>query len=229
MSFVLSRPKVSGPAGVRPSIAPYGYFFFSTGIQSSLSAYYHTDMGDVFVGTLWAIGVFFYAYRGYTKDANNDDAKATWTGVFAILVALFPADPSGGVGIPETLSGKAHLAFAASFFAMLAYFCLCLFTKSRSKPHERPVQKQHRDRLYRLAGYTIIVSIVLIGVLGFVPEGVIQAVEAWNPVFVLESIAVIAFGVAWLTKGQAILADTPEAQAEEEKSSLQEETEGAAA
>ena len=170
-----------------------------------------------------------YAYRGYTKDANNDDAKATWTGVFAILVALFPADPSGGVGIPETLSGKAHLAFAASFFAMLAYFCLCLFTKSRSKPHERPVQKQHRDRLYRLAGYTIIVSIVLIGVLGFVPEGVIQAVEAWNPVFVLESIAVIAFGVAWLTKGQAILADTPEAQAEEEKSSLQEETEGAAA
>ncbi len=237
---VIAYKKLRKAVGTLGTALPFvlalgGYILFSTGIQSSLSAYYHTDIGSVFVGTLCAIGVFFYAYRGYTKDLDNDNAKTNFAGIFAIGVALFPTDPSGGVGIPETLTGKAHLAFAASFFAMLAYFCLCLFTKSRSKPHERPVQKQHRDRLYRRAGYTIIVSIVLIGVLGgikklgFVPEAVIQAVEAWNPVFVLESIAVIAFGVAWLAKGQAILGDTPEDQAEEEKSFLQEETDGAAA
>ena len=189
---VIAYKKLRKAIGVLGTALPFvlaagGCVLFSTGIQSSLSAYYHTDMGDVFVGTLCAIGVFFYAYRGYTKDADNDDAKATWTGVFAILVALFPADPSGGVGIPETLSGKAHLVFAASFFAMLTYFCLRLFRKSRSEPHERPAQKQKRDKLYRRAGITIVAAIVLMAVLagikmlGFVPEGVIQAVEAWNP------------------------------------------------
>ena len=190
-----------------------GFILFNERIQSSLSAYYHTDIGGVFVGTLCAIGVFLYAYIGHTGGPHNDNRVGNLAGIFAIGVALFPTDPSGGVGISETLSGKVHIVCAAAFFGLLAYFCLCLFTKSDAEPHNRRASKQKRDRLYRRAGYTIIASIGLIVVLGaikmlgFVPEGVIQAVEAWKPVFVLESVAVIAFGVAWLTKGQAIMAD----------------------
>ncbi len=215
---VIAYKKLRKAIGVLGTALPFvlslgALIIFSTGIQSSLSAYYHTDIGDVFVGTLCAIGVFFFAYRGYTGKRGNDDAVANWAGVFAIGVALFPTDPSGGVGLPETLTGKVHIVCAAAFFGLTAYFCLCLFTKSNAKPHNRRASKQERDRLYRRAGYTIIASIGLIVVLGgikmlgFVPEGVIQAVEAWNPVFVLESVAVIAFGVAWLTKGQAMMAD----------------------
>ena len=60
---VIAYKKLRKAIGVLGTALPFvlaagGYFFFSTGIQSSLSAYYHTDMGDVFVGTLWAIGVF---------------------------------------------------------------------------------------------------------------------------------------------------------------------------
>lgn len=36
-------------------------------LQKSLSAYYHTPMGNVFVGMLCAIAVFLFAYRGYKR------------------------------------------------------------------------------------------------------------------------------------------------------------------
>lgn len=185
---------------------------FKTGIQSSLSAYYHTRMGDVFVGTLCAIGVFLYAYRGYTQGSDNDDRVGNFAGVFAIGVALFPTDLSDGLAAPKTFAGIAHAVFAASFFLTLAYFLLVLFTKSHPDRPRTP-EKKRRDRVYRVGGYTIIASIALIGILGaiktlgLVPWKVLQAVEAWNPAFWLESIAVIAFGISWAVKGQAILGD----------------------
>src|SRR5687767_9590325 len=36
-------------------------------IESSISAYFHTGMREVFVGTLCAIGVFLLCYRGYER------------------------------------------------------------------------------------------------------------------------------------------------------------------
>ena len=32
-------------------------------LESSISAYYHTPMGSVFVGVLWALAVFFLSYN----------------------------------------------------------------------------------------------------------------------------------------------------------------------
>ena len=188
------------------------HIVFRTGMQSSLSAYYHTGVGDIFVGTLCAIGVFFYAYQGYTGGADNDNRVGNFAGVFAIGVALFPTEASGGIGAPITLVGIAHLVCAALFFATLAYFVLFLFTKSHPD-RERSPEKRKRDGYYRSSGYTIIGSILLIGLLGgirtlgLVSDAVMQAIEAWNPVFWLESAAVFAFGVAWAVKGQAILQD----------------------
>ena len=43
---------------------------FRTGIQSSISSYYHTGMGDVFVGTLCVIGFFLLSYKGYKRIDN---------------------------------------------------------------------------------------------------------------------------------------------------------------
>jgi hypothetical protein len=56
-----------------------------------------------------------------------------------------------------------------------------------------------------VSGYTILASIVLLGIVN-VPF-VKTHVEAFTPVFWLESLAVISFGVAWLTKGETILKD----------------------
>jgi len=41
--------------------------FHSKAIEDSISNYYYTGMRGVFVGTLWAIGVFLVSYRGYER------------------------------------------------------------------------------------------------------------------------------------------------------------------
>ena len=208
--------KAIGLLGISlPLVLSLSAFMFGTGIQSSLSAYYHTEMGDVFVGTLCAIGVFLYAYRGYTQGSDNDDKVSNFAGMFAIGVALFPTDPSGGVGVPATFVGIAHVVFGGLFFLTLAYFSLVLFTKSHADRPRTP-EKKKRDKVYQVGGYTIIGSIALIPILvaiktlGLVPKEALQAVEASNPAFFLESIAVIAFGISWAVKGQVLLEDRAE-------------------
>jgi len=101
--------------------------------------------------------------------------------------------------------GQLHMLCAALFFATLAYFCLFLFTRS-SVDHPTP-QKLRRNRVFRACGCTMLVCIGLIGIyFAWLEEGV-PAVKDYEPVFWLESVAVIAFGVSWLVKGEAILAD----------------------
>ena len=60
--------------------------------------------------------------------------------------------------------------------------------------------------MYRVCGYTILVSIALIVLLTLLPS-VKQGISPYNPVLWLESLAVVAFGISWLTKGEALLAD----------------------
>ena len=53
-----------------------------------------------------------------------------------------------------------HFGSALGLFLTLSYFSLCLFTKSSG--HETP-EKLLRNRIYRFCGWTILTSIVLIG------------------------------------------------------------------
>src|SRR4026208_1416904 len=56
-------------------------FLFHTGLQRSISAYYHTSMAGVFVGTLWAIGFFLSSYNGYDDGSILKDwilSRAAW-------------------------------------------------------------------------------------------------------------------------------------------------------
>ena len=49
--------------------------------------------------------------------------------------------------------------------------------------------------------------IVLIVILYLIPDEVASPIKVYKPVFWLEAIAVVAFGISWLTKGEAILKD----------------------
>jgi len=64
-------------------------------MQPSISEFYYTAMGDVFVGALVAIGVFLLSYRGYkAKPARfplGDRATSIIAGLSALAVALLPA------------------------------------------------------------------------------------------------------------------------------------------
>ena len=180
-----------------------GWWVFSLGIQSSISAYYHTPMGDVFVGTLCAIGVFLMSYKGYER---KDDIAGDLACIFAIGVALVPTAPDLGATPLQELMGTIHLVFASAFFLTLAWFSLFLFTKSDPSLPPTP-RKRQRNAVYRLCGILMLLCLAGIVLVKIVPG----FGQSGNPVYWLEALAITAFGLSWLVKGEAILADQPPA------------------
>jgi hypothetical protein len=171
------------------------------GIQYSISHYYYTDMRGVFVGSLCAMGVFLGSARGY----DRRDEVAGWLAcAFAIGVALFPEAPYTNATSQEKIIGAVHLSFAGLLFLTLAYFCIALFTQTDTGKSPT-LQKLKRNFVYRVCGYAILACIMLIVIVVLPPAK--DLVGRFTPVFWLESTAVIAFGVAWLTKGETILKD----------------------
>ncbi|SFW89300.1 DUF998 domain-containing protein [Amycolatopsis australiensis] len=159
----------------------------------SLSGYYYTDLRDVFVGAMCAAGVFLLAYYGHDY---IDNIASTVAGLGAIGLALFPTTPAHDVTAWDRTSGVLHLAFAAVFFLMLAYFCLRLFPHDGEQPPGTGI-------VYRGCGIVILAALVLIAL-----TSSLRLVPDWHPALWLESVAVWAFGVAWLLKGQTLTPKT---------------------
>ena len=205
-SLVLSYLDLRQAVGIigfsLPFVLAFGKILLEgPGIQSSISGYYYTDMRNIFVGSLCAIGVFLMSCRGYDR---KDEIAGYLACVFAIGVALFPTTPDTGATVREKVFGTMHLSFAALLFLTLAYFSLVQFTQTA--PDKSPTrQKLQRNTVYRVCGYTILTSIFFMVVVALPP---VKTLVAWlTPVFWLESVAVVAFGVSWLTKGETILKD----------------------
>jgi hypothetical protein len=181
---------------------------YRTGIQSSISSYYHTGMRDVFVGILFSIGIFLLSYKGHNL---VDNVAGDLGCVFAVGVALFPTASDNTSSGNAHFIGYIHLAFAGLFFLTLIYFSLCLFTKT--DPNRTPTNsKLLRNKVYKACGYIMSFCILLIFIYTVFLGKVASRLQALNPVFWLESIAVVAFGVSWLVKGEAILKDKVQTQ-----------------
>lgn len=206
----LGLRKAVGVLGVLLPVAlAIGMVLFSdcNAIQNSISDYYYTVMGNVFVGVLCAVGLFMYSYKGYDK---KDKISAKLAALFAITVAFSPTfGPNNQSPCnylhrnSSTWVSTLHDISAISFFLTLAYFSLFLFTKTSG---ELTKQKKMRNRIYKLCGYTI-VSCILLLLLYFKIPALQSALKGYKPVFVMESIALWAFGLSWLTKGEFLLKD----------------------
>ena len=199
----LGLRKAIGIIGIAlPFVLAIGKFLIEgPGIEESISNYYHTDMRDVFVGSLCAIAVFLMSYRGYER---KDDIAGDLACVFVLGVALFPTTPEVNVTSGDEVIGALHLIFAAGFLLTLAYFSLVLFRKT--DPTRPPTtRKLQRNTIYTFCGYIILASIALIVIVSFLSSD--SPVQRLDPVFWLESAAVVAFGISWLTKGEGILKD----------------------
>lgn len=192
----LSLRKLIGILGiVLPLVMWLGeYLLCSARLQPTISDYYYTCMRDAFVGILWAIGVFMVCYRGTRV---SDDVISTGAGLCAILVALFPTKPGTSSPdrciIPPWISsvawqgviGYLHHFFAALFF--LAITCMALFLFKNRGKHD------WTNALYKFCGGTMLFCLLWM----------------WfgDVTFMKETMAVEAFGVAWLVNGIGMLKD----------------------
>lgn len=176
-------------------------------VQNSISAYYHTVMRNFFVGTLSAISVCFFAYKGYGK---TDMLAANLAAVFALGVAFFPTSVSAPFTdcLPEAINngiiGKIHFICAGLLFCLLAFFCISLFTKHGPNPTK---MKLKRNAVYKLCGYIILFCIAAIALYFWWLKQAFPGLESHRPVFYLEALALASFSVSWLTKAEVLLPD----------------------
>ena len=207
-SFVFSYLELRKAIGFLGFALPFvlsigALILFKTGLQNSLSSYYHTGMRDVFVGTLCVIGFFLLSYKGYER---SDDIAGNLGCAFAIGVALFPTTLDVAAGGGARIIGYLHLAFAALFFSTLIYFSLFLFTKT--DPNKSPSRRKlYRNKVYLACGITMGICILLVAVYYFLPDTIASILEGYKHVYWMETLAILAFGISWLTKGQAIFKD----------------------
>lgn len=167
--------------------------------QVSLSAYYYTSMRNEFEGIICGIAMFLISYHGYTK---QDSVFSKIAGVAALGIAFFATSETSAKG---DVSSILHYITAGIFFTALSYMSVFLFTKSTA-PVMTP-QKIKRNRVYRACGIIMAVNIA------FVPfddlPAIHNAIGFLKPTLVVETIALVAFGISWLTKGEFLLKDKP--------------------
>ncbi|MEN8186855.1 MAG: DUF998 domain-containing protein [Bacteroidota bacterium] len=197
-SYLALRNAVGWIGILLPFTLMIGVFLIFKGeiIQESISHYYHTGMRDIFVGSICAVALFMFFYSGYDK---TDNWIGNLAGFFAIGVAWFPATEVGS----SDLIGKIHFTCAAAFFLALAVFSLFQFTKTK-KGILPTQQKLKRNKIYITCGLIMVICLISIVVyLNLFDDDNSKS----SFVFWAETIALVAFGVSWLTKGETFYPD----------------------
>jgi hypothetical protein len=204
VSYLTLRQMIGVLGTSLPFIVSIGALvFFGQPLQPSISAYYYTGMRDVMVGMLTATGLFLFSYKGY---ARADAIAGKLACFFALGVAYFPTAPADPTPWQNIVSGL-HLFFAAGFFLTLSYFCVFLFVKTNPSGYPpMTVNKMYRNSVYRVCGGVMVVCMALMTIYAFA-GGDATGLTRFHPTFWLETYAILAFGVSWLTKGEAILKD----------------------
>jgi hypothetical protein len=178
-------------------------------ILGSVSDYYHSHMHDVFVGILCVIALFLFTYRG---PESKDNIAANLACIFALGIAFFPTNLkefcTQCTDCPVQTFPSIHNFFAATFFLVLIYFSLVLFPKTNKNPitgENLPCtpQKLIRNKVYKTCGIIMLVSIIAIACF------MIFNINAGSfpLIFTLEWVALAAFGISWIVKGQWFLED----------------------
>ncbi|MEQ1797099.1 MAG: hypothetical protein ABL872_04050 [Lacibacter sp.] len=175
----------------------------------SVSHYYYSTVGELFTSVLCAVALFMFSYKGHPLCAGekglSDKATTTLAGFFALGIVIFPT--GSNIGFKDNLRtfvstmnvGYIHFGMATLFFLSLAIMSMVNFRRTEDRIS---FGKKENHRLFLICGIIMILCLVLITVYSILLQGMFKWLDAIHPVFIFEAIALIAFGISWLVKGQ---------------------------
>lgn len=185
-------------------------------VQGSISTYYHTNMRNIFVGFNCAVALFLFAYRGH----DWRDNLAGYLGcIFVLGVAFLPCNVSTPLQAcliaptPQShLVGDLHNLSALLYFMILIVYALFLFpmTHMDMVTGEKMFmgrQKRKRNIVYYICGGLMTAALFTIVFYMVFLEKQYPELKSLDPIFWLESLVLVSFGISWLTKGQLFFRD----------------------
>ena len=184
--------------------------------KSSISHYYYSTVGELFTGVLLAVALFMYCYKGHKlrkgEKGLSDNALSNLAGLFALGVVIFPT--GSGACISDNLrtflssdnTGYIHFTMAALFFVSLSVMSMVNFRRTDDRVS---FGKKENHKTFLVCGIAMLVCLVLIFVYSMWIAGKFSWLDNLHPVFCLEAIALIFFGISWLIKGQVNLTIIP--------------------
>jgi hypothetical protein len=186
-------------------------------LKGSMSAYYHSRMGDVFVGALFAIGAVLYLYKGFSEKENYVLNAA---GVLVVGVTLLPTKIS--VAMTEHLANcqcaletftapRAHMVAAIAFFLCIAF--VAIFCASETLYLIKDPQRQQRYRaIYKSLGWAMaVVPFTAAGLLYLLQYG--RDATERTIIFAVEALAVWIFAGYWAVKTRELAESNADAEA----------------
>ncbi len=197
-------------------------------LPDSLSGYYYSHMRDVFVGGMWAAGVFLFFYTGHD---TFERVVTNLAGLAALGIALFPTSPptseflqtnSCGPVTPVVLQpaphgfafGIVHVACLCGLMLMVALMAwrftrqytddqVTAMTDDDREIEQNPRLKRRNNRIY----WGCVAALVAAGAFALIQEfaftDVVKSAAPW--LLYAETVAFLAFGTAWFVKGRALL------------------------
>jgi len=204
--------KIIGLLGI---FLPILIFAFHGELLSSISHYYYSKSAVFLIAILFAFGLFLISYKGYEIDKDteilSDNFITNIGGIAVLLVVLLPTTCIGSnsteitnmcllqnyplFGHDNSIIKIIHLISAGVFLFTMGYMSIFRFTKGKLTD-----EKKIKNYIYRICGITVWVSIGILGV-----ENIFQNIHFTGyDVFIFETVSVVAFGIAWLVKGETI-------------------------
>ncbi len=183
---------------------------------SSISHYYYLTLSSLlFIIILSSFGLFLISYKGYKIDPEtekvSDDLVTNIAGLAALIVVFIPTsclDSASDIiaafcnscenplfGHTDKIKGTIHLISAGVFIFSMGWMSKYKFTRS---------DNQRNNRIYRFCGNIVWSSIGVLIILVILEKLKIHFWMDTYYVFILETCAIIPFGVSWLIKGKVI-------------------------
>jgi len=188
--------------GIIALLLPFVVTFIAAQGLASVSASYYSSARNVFVGLLFVVSAFLFAYNGHSTVQSIASKVAA---LAAVVVALFPTAKSCEL---SSWVSKLHTTAAVVLFGILIYFCLGPF---RENTKGMGGKAGLRARFY-LGCALVMIGAMVAGVIGWfvLPCETRMDIRLF---YWVEAISLVAFGVAWIVAGKVVppLVDKDEA------------------